>query len=137
MLKCAFNFIEITLPHGYSSINVLHLCSRTPFFWRTASVYCSKYRGYKCRGFLSAGKKLFEIHFKIMTTFSNFIHDFRLVAKGQFSEAVEVVNKTRNLFIRLWYLNCNLKLYIRQAANFAQNVIYPQLLSINCLEGRI
>ena len=27
------------------------------------------------------GKKLFEIHFKILTTFSNFTRDFRLVAK--------------------------------------------------------
>ena len=27
------------------------------------------------------GKKLFEIHFKILTTFSNFVRDFRLVVK--------------------------------------------------------
>ena len=29
--KCVFSFIEITLLHGYSSLNMLHLYSRTPF----------------------------------------------------------------------------------------------------------
>ena len=86
MQKCDFNFIEITLLHVYSSINMLHICSRTPFLENTygelllyivlnievrKSKYGSKY----------VGKKLFEIHFKIITTFSNFIRDFRLVAK--------------------------------------------------------
>ena len=61
-------------------------CSRTPFLENTYGKlvlyivlnievrkpkYGSKY----------VGKKLFEIHFKIITTFSNFIRDFRLVAK--------------------------------------------------------
>ena len=66
--------------------NMLHICSRTPFLENTygelllyivlnievrKSKYGSKY----------VGKKLFEMHFKIITTFSNFIRDFRLVAK--------------------------------------------------------
>ena len=75
-------------------------CNRTPFLENTygelllyivlnievrKSKYGSKY----------VGKKLFEIHFKIITTFSNFIRDFRWVAKYWFSETVVVVHKTR------------------------------------------
>ena len=86
MRKCDFNFIEIPLLRVYSSINMLHICSRTRFLENTygelllyivlnievrKSKYGSKY----------VGKKLFEIHFKFLTTFSNFIHDFRWVAK--------------------------------------------------------
>ena len=37
---------------------------------------------------------MFEIHFNIINFLSNFIHDFCLMAKGQFSEAVVVVDKT-------------------------------------------
>ena len=48
----------------------------------TASVYRSKYRNYTCRGSSEEGKKLFEIPFNIINTFSNFLRDFRLVAKG-------------------------------------------------------
>ena len=81
MQKCDFNCIKITLPHGCFLANMLSTCSRTPFFsilvWRTAFVYRSKYRGYKCRGPLK-DKKLFEIHFNIINTFSNFMCDFRL-----------------------------------------------------------
>ena len=81
MQKCDFNCIKITLPHGYFLANMLSICSRTSFFsilvWRTAFVYRSKYRGCKCRGPLK-GKKLFEIHFNIINTFSNFMCDFRL-----------------------------------------------------------
>ena len=81
MQKCDFNCIKITLPHGCFLANMLSTCSRTPFFsilvWRTAFVYRSKYRGCKCRGPLK-GKKLFEIHFNIINTFSNFMCDFRL-----------------------------------------------------------
>ena len=83
--------------------------------WRPASVYHSKYRGYKCRDSLKAGKKLFEIHFTVINTSFNFIYDFRLVAKYQFSEAVVLVNKTRKRgYIRLWYQDCNFKFYVRQ-----------------------
>ena len=63
-------------------------------FWRTASVYRSKYRSYTCRGSLLSKqvkddrKKLFEIDFNIINIFSNFIRDFRLVA-------IVVVDKTR------------------------------------------
>ena len=78
MKKCGFNFIEITILHMHSSINMLHICSRTPFLENTygklflyivlnievrKSKYGSKY----------VGKKLFEIYFKIVTTFPNFI----------------------------------------------------------------
>ena len=78
-----YNFIEITLLHGYSLLGMLNICSRTPFLdiWGTASVYRSKYRDNKRRGSPKAGKKLFEIHFNIINTFSNFIRDFYLVAK--------------------------------------------------------
>ena len=47
MQKCDFNFIEITLLRGYSSVNMLHICSKTPFLeilWGIASVYRIKYR---------------------------------------------------------------------------------------------
>ena len=40
--------------------------------WRTASVGRFKYKGYKYRDSLETGKKLFEIHFSIINTFSNF-----------------------------------------------------------------
>ena len=63
--------------------------------WRTTYIYRSKYRGYKCGGSLWTSKKLFEIQFNIINTFSNFIRDFRLVVKGWFSEAVVVVDKIR------------------------------------------
>ena len=36
MPKCDFNFIEITLLHGYSSVNMLHICSRTPLSENTS-----------------------------------------------------------------------------------------------------
>ena len=74
MQKCDFNCIKITLPRWCFLANMLSICSRTPFFsilvWRTAF-------GCKCRGPLK-GKKLFEIHFNIINTFSNFMCDFRL-----------------------------------------------------------
>ena len=50
-------------------------------FWRLASIYCSKYRGYKYKGFLQAGEKL-EIYFNLINTFSNFMRDVRFVTKG-------------------------------------------------------
>ena len=65
---------------------MLYICSRTPFSENAygellvyivlkieikKSKYDSKYEG----------KKLFEVYFKIMTTFSNFIRDFHLVTK--------------------------------------------------------
>ena len=31
MQKRDLNFIKITFLHGYSSVNMLHICSRTPF----------------------------------------------------------------------------------------------------------
>ena len=31
MQKCNFSFIEIALLDGYSSVNMQHICSRTPF----------------------------------------------------------------------------------------------------------
>ena len=38
MQKCDFNFIEITLLHGYASyLNILQNCNRTPFFWEHIS----------------------------------------------------------------------------------------------------
>ena len=47
MQKFDFNFIEITLLHGYSSVNILYIFSRTSLFreriWGTASLYLSKY----------------------------------------------------------------------------------------------
>ena len=36
MQKCDFNFIEITPLDGYSSLNMLHICSRTPFLGNTS-----------------------------------------------------------------------------------------------------
>ena len=30
MQKCDFNFTETTLLHGYSSVNMLYVCSRIP-----------------------------------------------------------------------------------------------------------
>lgn len=56
MQKCDFNLIEITLLRGYSSVSILHTCSKTPTFgediWGTASLYFSKYTDYKYRGCL-------------------------------------------------------------------------------------
>ena len=50
-------------------------------FWTLVSIYCSKYRGYKYKGFLQAGEKL-EIYFNLINTFSNFMRDVRFVTKG-------------------------------------------------------
>ena len=36
MQKCEFNSTEITLLYGYSSVNMQHICSRTPFLENTA-----------------------------------------------------------------------------------------------------
>ena len=36
MQKCDVSFIEITLLHGYSSVNMLHICSRTLFLENTS-----------------------------------------------------------------------------------------------------
>ena len=56
MQKFDFNFIEITLLHGYSSVNILYIFSRTSLFreriWGTAFLHRSKYGNYKCRGSL-------------------------------------------------------------------------------------
>ena len=74
MKKRDFNFIEITILHGYCSVHILHVCSKTFFFreqsWGTASLYRSKYRDYNDRGSLQMGKKLFETYFNILNTFS-------------------------------------------------------------------
>ena len=35
MQKCDLKFIEITLLQGYSSVNMLHICSKTPFLENT------------------------------------------------------------------------------------------------------
>ena len=35
MQKCDFSIIEITLLHGYSSVSMLHICSRAPFLENT------------------------------------------------------------------------------------------------------
>ena len=85
MQKCDFNFIEVTLLHWvflckYATYLHANAIFREHFWW-TASVYRSKYRRYKYRGSLQAGKKLIEIHFNIINTFSNFIRDFCLEAK--------------------------------------------------------
>ena len=68
MQKCDFNFIEITLLHVYSSINMLHICSRTSFLENTygelllyivlsidvrKSKYGSKYVGKNCLKYIS------------------------------------------------------------------------------------
>ena len=55
MQKCDFNFVEITLMHGHSSVNILHICNKAyiifrKHIWGTASLYRSKSRNYKCRG---------------------------------------------------------------------------------------
>ena len=86
MQKCHFNFIEIPLLHVYSSINMLHICSRTPFLENTYGellLYIflnTEIRKSRC-GSKYVGKKLFEMYFKIIITFSNFIRDFGLVAE--------------------------------------------------------
>ena len=36
MQKCDFNFIEITLLHGYSPVNMQYVCSRTLFLENTS-----------------------------------------------------------------------------------------------------
>ena len=36
MQKRDFNFIEITLLHGLSSVNMLHICSKAPFLENTS-----------------------------------------------------------------------------------------------------
>ena len=38
MQNCDFNFIEITFLDGYSSVNMQHICSRTPFLESTSGV---------------------------------------------------------------------------------------------------
>ena len=55
MQKCDFNFVEITLMHGHSSVNIRHICNRAyiifrKHIWGTASSHRSKSRNYKCRG---------------------------------------------------------------------------------------
>ena len=76
MQKWEFNFIEIAL----------HICSRKPFLENTYGelllyiVLNTEVRRSKC-GSKYVSKKLFEMYFKIITNFSNFIRDFRLVTK--------------------------------------------------------
>ena len=36
MQKCEFNSTEITLWYGYSSVNIQHICSRTPLLENTS-----------------------------------------------------------------------------------------------------
>ena len=36
MQKRDFNFIEITFLHGFSSVNMLHICSKAPFLENTS-----------------------------------------------------------------------------------------------------
>ena len=72
MQKCDFNFLEITLLHGYSFVIILHICSRMHFFrehiWGTASLYCSKYINIVVLS--KQVKKLFEIDLNIVNAFS-------------------------------------------------------------------
>ena len=36
MQKCELNSTEITLLYGYSSVNIQHICSQTPFLENTS-----------------------------------------------------------------------------------------------------
>ena len=74
MQKCDFNFIEITLLHGCASVNILHICSRTPFLENTSG----KVLLYIV---LNIEAINIEVLSKQVNTFSNFIRDFCLEAK--------------------------------------------------------
>ena len=53
MQKCEFNSTEITPLFGYSSVNMQHICSRTPFLENTSGeliLYTIFNIGYKCTG---------------------------------------------------------------------------------------
>ena len=74
MQKCDFNLIEITLLHGCPSVNILHICSRTPFLENTSG----KLLLYIV---LNIEAINIEVLSKQVNTFSNFIRDFCLEAK--------------------------------------------------------
>ena len=84
--KSDFNFIEITLLRGYSSVNMLHICSKTPFLEITSGelLLCVVLNiELKNTEDLSKQiKKLFEIDFNIINTLSNFLRNFRLMAQS-------------------------------------------------------
>ena len=104
MQKCEFNSAEITLLYGCSSVNMQHICSKTPLL---KSTY---------------GELLLYTVFIIEVINVEVLHKQIKYLAGKkpcltlnviFArpEAVIVVNKTRKrsgVYIRLWYLNCNL-----------------------------
>ena len=68
MQKCDFN--------QYSSVNMLHICSRTPFLENTFGELLL----YIALNIEVINKlKYIVMHFNIINTFSNFIRDFCLV----------------------------------------------------------
>ena len=78
MQKCDFNL--------YSFVNMLHDCSRTPLLENTSGellLHIVLNIEVTNEEVLSKQvKKLFEIHFSVINTFSDFKRDFCLVAKG-------------------------------------------------------
>ena len=52
MQKCEFNSTEITVLYGSSSVNMQHICSRTPFLENTSGelLLYTDFRGYTYRG---------------------------------------------------------------------------------------
>ena len=104
MQKCEFNSAEITLLYGCSFVNMQHICSKTPLLKNTY------------------GELLLYTVFIIEVINVEVLHKQIKYLAGKkpcltlnviFArpEAVIVVNKTRKrsgVYIRLWYLNCNL-----------------------------
>ena len=85
MQKCDLKYIEITLLHEYSSVNMPHICTRTPFIEdssRKLLPYIVQNIEVMNVKVLSKQVKNFEIHFNNKDTFSNFICEFHLVAKN-------------------------------------------------------
>ena len=86
MQKCDFNFIEITLLRGYSSVNMLHICSKTRFLEITSGelLLCIvlNIELKNAEDISKQVEKLFEIDFNIINTLSNFLRNFRSVAQS-------------------------------------------------------
>ena len=97
--KCCFKFIEIILLHGYSSVNMLYICKRTPFLENLSLELLLhivlNIEVINAQVLSKQVKKLFVLTVNALSTFLIFYVTSAWCPKDQYTEAVVIVHKTR------------------------------------------
>ena len=97
MQKCEFNSTEITVLYGSSSVIMQHICSRTPFLENTSGEL-----------FLYTVFNIEVINVEVHKQVKPCLTLNVIFAKPEAAIVVDKTRKRSRVYIRLWYLNCNL-----------------------------